>query len=544
MAKMERPALPLSSLPQTTRLFADFLDHFPKVSEFYAHSPGEAGILAGAHDLCEAPADAAMRASVVEILRGQNQKLGADESVTRNLDRLRDSAVAIVTGQQTALFGGPAYTIYKAISAIHWAIRLTEQGIAAVPIFWMATEDHDFAEVDHVAWPSGGEVGQLKIAPEPGAIGGAVGSIPLGDEISGIVEAAISTLAGPRAAEIAGALRDAYRRGETLGGAFGKLMARLFVGRGLILLDPLDKGLHRLAAPLFRKAAEQSEELSQELVARGKALEHKGYHSQVRVMPQSTLLFRYVDGKREPIRQRGSGYVAGKMTFTRDELLAALDQRPEEFSPNALLRPVMQDTLLSTAAYIGGPAEVAYFAQAQAIYHKLRVGMPAILPRASFTLVDPRTSRILRKYKLNVPDLFRGSKRIREKMEHESLPKGLTRRFRIGERSLTRLLKTLRSPLRRLDPTLAGALDTAQRKILYQYSKLSAKAGRAEGFRTGVLTRDWRQLRDMLYPHKELQERTLSALPFLAAQSGNLIDELLELVRRDGASVHHVVFLR
>jgi bacillithiol biosynthesis cysteine-adding enzyme BshC len=554
MAGMEHPALPLSRLPQTTRLFADFLDNFPKVSEFYSHPPDEAGMLAAARDT-KAATDT--RASAVEILRWQNRDFGSDESVSGNLDQLRDGAVAIVTGQQTALFGGPAYTIYKAITAIYWAERLTQMGIAAVPIFWMATEDHDFAEVDHVAWaPLGGMPGgvlrddaygdmmRLEILPPDAAKGGAVGSIPLGDEIGRVVESATMTMNGPRAAKIATALRAAYRTGETLGGAFANLMARLFAGRGLILLDPLDTGLHRLAAPVLRAAAENAETLAAELIARGKKLERAGYHSQVRVTPQSTLLFRFVSGEREPIRRRGGDYAAGKMVFTRDELLAAIEQHPEEFSANALLRPVMQDALLPTAAYVGGPAEVAYFTQSQVIYKRLHVLMPVVLPRASFTLVDARTARILRKYKLKLPMLFQGGQRVREKMEHESLPKGLTRRFRMGKKKLARLLKTLLPPLRQLDPTLLGALDTAQRKMLYQFGKLAAKTGRAEGFRTGVLERDARWLGDILYPKRGLQERTLSALPFLAAQMENLIDELLDIVRRKGEREHHIVLFR
>jgi bacillithiol biosynthesis cysteine-adding enzyme BshC len=558
MAKMERSGLPLSKLPQTTRLFADFLVNFSKVSEFYAYPPNEDGIAAAARKRCDAKTSTDTRQSVAEILRQQNLKFGADKSVARNLDRLRDDALAVVTGQQTALFGGPAYTVYKAVTAIHWADWLTGQGIAAVPVFWMATEDHDFEEVDHVAWPSLGripggtapdnwaadDVKRLDIRPLDAAKDGAVGNIPLGGEIENIVEIAATTMNGPRAAEIAAALRDAYRPDETVGGAFAMLMARLFAGRGLILLDPLDAGLHRMAVSILRGAVENADTLSAELIARGKMLDCAGYHSQVRITPQSTLLFRFVGGRREPIRRHGRDYAAGKMTFTHDELLAAVEKRPEDFSPNALLRPVVQDSLLPTAAYIGGPAEIAYFAQSSVIYRKLGVLMPAILPRAGFTLVDTRTARLLRKYKLRVEDLFAGSQRIRQRMEQDSLPKGLTRRFRIGEKSMARLLKALRSPLRRLDPTLLGALDTAQRKVLFQYAKLSVKAGRAEGFRNGVLERHERWLTDMLYPKKGLQERTLSALPFIAGQSGNLIDELLNVVHKKGTAEHHVETLR
>jgi bacillithiol biosynthesis cysteine-adding enzyme BshC len=559
MAEMERSALPLSRLPQATHLFLDYLENFPKVSKFYAHPHDDAGVIAAAREaqrLRGTTTGMETSAGVVEILRRQNQELGEDESVARNLDRLRDGAVAIVTGQQIALFGGPAYTIYKAVTAIHWARWLSERDIPAVPIFWMASEDHDFAEVSHVEWASHGETTRMEIGAGHGTLstpgdtpggtpeGGPVGDIMLGGIMESVVGSATAALEGPHGEEISDALRAAYRAGETLGSAFGKLLARLFAGRGLILLDPRDAAIHQMAKPVLRAAAEQAEPLMKDFLSRGKALEAAGYHAQVKVTAQSTLLFRLVEGKREPVRRRGEGYSAEKLVFTREELLAAIDQHPEEFSANALLRPVMQDALLPTAAYVGGPAEVAYFAQSEALYRKLNIRMPAVLPRASFTLVDARTARILRKYKLNVADLFASGQRVRERMENQSLPKGLARRFRTGEKNLARLLKTLRSPLRRLDPTLLGALDTAQRKMLYQYAKLSAKTGRAEGFRTGVLEGDKRRLTDILYPKRGLQERTLSALPFLAARPGDLIDELLDIIRREGAREHHIMSLR
>jgi bacillithiol biosynthesis cysteine-adding enzyme BshC len=555
MAEMERSALPLSRLPQTTHLFLDYLENFPKVSEFYAYPHDDAGVIAAAREaqrMRGTTTGMEASAGVVKILRRQNQELGGDESVARNLDRLRDRAVAIVTGQQIALFGGPAYTIYKAVTAIHWARWLSERDIPAVPIFWMASEDHDFSEVSHVEWASHGETTRLEIDAGHGTFvtpggtpaGGPVGDIMLGTAMESVVASATAALEGPPGEEIADALRAAYSAGETLGSAFGKLLARLFAGRGLILLDPRDAAIHQMAKPVLRAAAEQAEPLMKDLLSRGKALEAAGYHAQVKVTAQSTLLFRLVEGKREPVRRRGEGYSAEKLMFTREELLAAIDQHPEEFSANALLRPVMQDALLPTAAYVGGPAEVAYFAQSEALYRKLNIRMPAVLPRASFTLVDARTARILRKYKLNVADLFAGGQRVRERIENQSLPKDLARRFRTGEKNLARLLKTLRSPLRRLDPTLLGALDTTQRKMLYQYAKLSAKTGRAEGFRTGVLERDKRRLTDILYPKRGLQERTLSALPFQAAWPGDLIDELLDIIRRKGGRDHHIMSLR
>jgi bacillithiol biosynthesis cysteine-adding enzyme BshC len=542
--EMEQSRLRLSRLPQTTRLFADFLDDFQKVSLFYAHSPDENGLSASAREAQNGGPTAEMRRAVVDILREENRAFGADESVEQNLDRLAAGAVAVVTGQQVGLFGGPAYTFYKAITAIHWADWLTKQGIPAVPVFWLATEDHDFAEADHVEWLTHDGLTRLEVHPANVGVGEPVGGIPLDDQINGATESAASSLAGPHAEEVATALRESYRSGETMGSACGKVLARIFAGRGLILMDPRNAGLHKLAASLFVKAIEQASAWTDALLARGKALEKGGYHAQVRVAAQSTLLFRLVNGRREAVRRRGEEFVASGQTFSRDEALAALKNAPEKFSANALLRPVMQDTLLPTAAYIGGGAEIAYFAQAEVVYRAAGVRMPAVLPRAGFTLVDARTSRNLRKYGLQFTDMLRGRQRLRAKMEQEILPKILARRFSTGEKTLRRLLKNFRAPLRRLDPTLVGAFETAERKILYQYEKLRGKAGRAEGFRTGVLERDERRLLEVLYPARGLQERSLSMLPFLAAQPGNLLDDLLASLRSGNSDEHRLIFLR
>lgn len=543
--EMECSCLRLSGLPKTTRLFVDFLDNFPKVSAFYAHPPDEAGLLASARAAREDGPSAEIRKTVVKILAEENRAFGSDESVARNLERLANGAVAVVTGQQTALFGGPAYTIYKALTAIHWADWLTRQGIDAVPVFWLASEDHDFAEVNHVEWMGRDVAMRLEYSPRGAGRGEPVGGIPLGEEIRGVTEQAIALLEGPHAEDVAVALRESYAPGQTYGSAFGKLLARVFKGRGLILLDPQNAGLHRLAGPVLRAAIEKSDALTEGLLARRKALEKEDYHAQVKVTPQSTLLFRLVDGKREAVRKRGEGFVAGAKTFSREEALEAIARAPEEFSANVLLRPVMQDFLLPTAAYIGGAAEIAYFAQAQTVYRALGVRMPVVLPRAGFTLVDLKTARLLKKYKLRVTDLFAGRQRLRSKMEQEILPKDLARRFRIGEKALRRLLKNFRGPLRRLDATLVGSLETAEKKMLYQYLKLHGKAGRAVNFRTGALDKDERRLVDGLYPARALQERSLSALPFLAATSGDLLEELLNCIRQPGSALqHHVLRLR
>jgi bacillithiol biosynthesis cysteine-adding enzyme BshC len=522
---MECHCIPTRDLPHITKLFADFLDEFERVAGFYAHPPTEKGIAQAAR---EVRYSGEMREQVVAVLGEQNRRFGADETTTRNLERLASGAVAIVTGQQVGLFGGPAFSFYKALTAVELARRLTEQGTDAVPVFWLATEDHDLAEINHWAWfdsAPGGALRRIDLAV-PGAVGRRVGEVLLGAPVEALIAAASDLLKGPDGHAVAAALRECYRPAESFGSAFGKLMARFLRGRGVIFLDALDGRLHRIALPVYRRALAEHAKLTKELVARGKALEKAGYHAQVRVSESSTLLFLSVAGERLALRHRNNGFAAGRATFTPEELQRTLEETPEAFSANVLLRPVVQDALLPTAAYVGGPAEIAYFAQCEVVYGRILGRMPAVVPRCSFTLVEPHVAALLKKYGLELPDAWRGAQHLRAKMEQRYLPRGLARQFDAGEKSVRALLEKLRKPVGKLDKTLVGALDRAEGRMLYQYLKLRGKAGRAESRRTGILDRHERILLDSLCPHHALQERTLGLPGFLASHGLGLLDEL------------------
>jgi bacillithiol biosynthesis cysteine-adding enzyme BshC len=541
---MQCRCVPYREIPQTTKLFASFTGDFSRVAGYFGHAPSESGVVEAAR---EVRLDPAVRRGVVEVLREQNRRFGAGSDTERNLDRLAAGAVAVVTGQQVGLFGGPAFSFYKSISAVCWAESLTRRGVDAVPIFWLATEDHDLAEINHAFLNTRAGLERLELPSLASDAGKHVGEVTLGRAVDDLVAKAAGTLEGPSAEEITRALRESYAPDETYGSAFGKLMARLMAGRGIIFIDPLDARLHRLAAPVYRGALDAAAELREALVVRSKELEAGGFHAQVKVSGVSTLLFYDVNGLRTPLRSHNGGYSAGDASFTADELRAAIEKTPEAFSPNALLRPVVQDSLLPTAAYIGGPAEIAYLAQSHVVYNKLLGRMPAILPRQSFTLIEPGIARILQKFELDLPDLFEGRQSVRAKMERKALPGGLAQRFDSGEAALRELLETYRAPLKDLDPTLLGTLDAVNEKMLYQFLKLKGKAGEAENLRTGVLDRKERLLLDSLYPHHELQERSLSLLPFFAAYGTGLLDELGRFCGPDAASQHapqhHILFL-
>ena len=536
---MESHCLPFSKIPHTTKLFFTFAENFDKVAGYYGEPPTVAGVLEAARKIELAEK---IRREVVEILREQNEAFGTGPDIVRNLERLAKGAAAIVTGQQVGLFGGPAYSLYKAISAVRYAEEITKAGVDSVPIFWLATEDHDFAEINQIAWNSKQGLAEFELGERESDAGRRVGEIKLGAPVTALVAKAVGSLEGSFGKEIAQALRESYTREETYGSAFGKLMARLMAGRGIIFLDPLDPRFHRLCVGGYRRALDEAEALRASLIARAKELDKAGYHAQVKVTAESTLLFYNVDGRRQPLRMRNGKFAAGRASFTLAESQAAIEKTPELFTPNVLLRPIVQDTLLPTAAYIGGAAEIAYMAQGQVVYDRLLGRMPAILPRAGFTIVEPLVARLLAKFGLEINDVFRGHQHLRARMEQKALPRALASRFDAGEKKLRKLLKSYQAPLTRLDRTLVGALDSAERKMLHQFAKLKGKAGRAENLRIGVLDRYEQILLDSLYPHRGLQERTLSTLPWLAEYGLSFVDNLSRQASIESRQ-HHIVYL-
>jgi bacillithiol biosynthesis cysteine-adding enzyme BshC len=481
------------------------------------------------------------RRQVAEVLREQNRRLGSGPAAAQNIDRLANGAAAIVAGQQVGLFTGPSYTIYKALAALRLAEELTAAGTPAVPVFWLNSEDHDLAEVNHCFWSGREGVRRLEL-PVLDAGNRNVGAIPLGETVADLVVSALQDLEGPDAGWVADLLRESYRPEETFSSAFAKLFTRIFADRGLILLDPMDVGLHSLAAPIFRRALEEHAALTRDLLARGEKLESAGFHSQVKVAEDHTLLFVNVEGARLPVRIQGAGFAVGESEFSLPQMLAWLEREPLSFSPNVLLRPIVQDALLPTAGSVAGPAEIAYLAQSAVAYQRLLGRMPAILPRVGFTLVDGKSGTLLEKYALDVTDVWQGRQHLRKKMEQESLPESLVREFDAGEKALDALLKNLEQPLEKLDKTLLGTLEGAGNKMRYQYANLRAKAGRAQDFRVGVLDAHERALSDSLYPEHGLQERSACFLPLLARHGRGLLAEL----ERQGSVEcpnHKLVFL-
>ncbi|HEY2842044.1 MAG TPA: bacillithiol biosynthesis cysteine-adding enzyme BshC [Bryobacteraceae bacterium] len=519
---MDPACLRHTEVPGTSKLFADFSYHFDRVARFYSHNPHDPASFAAAAAQVQYPAE--RRQAVARVLEAQNP---GNPLIARFAQA---GTVAILTGQQVGLFSGPAYTLYKALTAARLADDLNARGIPAVPIFWLATEDHDFAEVDHV-WIFDAAHRPVSLRTEmPAGWQGRqrpAGGFPV--EHPPIAELR-SALAGlPHAEEVIAAVADAYPPGATMGAGFRALLVKLLGRIGMLVLDPLDPQLRAIGAPFLAQALAAAPDLKSALLHRNKELQAAGYHAQVNIEENSSLFFLLENGERVSLKRK-------------DAEFAALEDRAEAISPNALLRPVWQDYLLPTIAYVGGPAELAYLAQSQVIYERLLGRMPVATPRASFTLLEGRAAKLLGRYGLTVPDALGPEESLKDRIARKLVPEAVARLFEETSSEFARQLDRLGGGLEHFDPTLAASLVKSRGKILYQLEKTRKKTGRETMRRDARASEEARYLSDLLYPHKHLQERFYSILPFMAQHGLDLRDRLYEVVRMDCPD-HRIVTL-
>ncbi|MBZ5627478.1 MAG: bacillithiol biosynthesis cysteine-adding enzyme BshC [Acidobacteriia bacterium] len=526
-----------TAIPHTSQLFRDFLYDFERVQRFYSYHPRQRDWLprvAGSLHY-----DQRRRDAVAAILERQNRTFGASERTLASVQRLRTGAAAAVTGQQVALFGGPLFSLLKALTAVCIADRARAQGVDCVPVFWLATEDHDLAEVNHATlFTAEGKLEKL-ITESHGTPNAPISDVGLGPEIETVVARAAELLGDN---DIAVLLKTAYRSGETLGSAFARLFAALFGEFGVILLDASDSALHAIAQPVYRAAVVGAEEIDNALLARGKELRAAGYHEQVKVTPATTLLFEKRSGAREVIHRRNGGFAIGHDRVSQEELLAQIAAEPQRFSANVLLRPVVQDYLLPTIAYTGGPAEVAYFAQTAVVYEEVLGRSTPVLPRFSATLLDARAQRLFGKYHVSLTDLFHGPEVFRELLALSGIPGELGGDFKEAEEAVMASLGKIGASLEKLDPTLVEAAGRAGSKMLYQLRRLQARAGKAQLRRNQEVSHhaDW--LSSVLFPNKNLQEREIAGVSLLARHGRELLHRLYQAAQSDCPD-HQVVHL-
>ena len=500
--------VPLDDLP-VSRLYRDYCAGESAIWEFFPTGSSIADSVGRA--LNTAASRMPDRAGVAAVLQEQNRRWGADDATLRNIGRLAEpGSVCAVTGQQLGLFVSPLYTLYKAATAIRLADLWRSQGHNAVPVFWLADEDHDFDEVAATFLPAVGTLARVGLPVDDTR--SPVGRRMLDDRISLVQEALAEALPpAPFRDDVLRHVHETYQPGVCFRDAFARLLNRLLPDSGLILMSGDDARLKHLVAPLFVKEAEGSD-LFDRISTRSLELE-KPYHAQVK--PRDTNLF-YLEGhSRLAVDRTADGFAAGALrSWSKEEFRREVLGAPEHFSPNVVLRPLMQDTLLPTAAYVAGPGETAYYAQLGPAYDWSGVPMPAIVPRASLSLVDSRSLRLMTRYGLGLADLFVQPEQLFSRLVRAGLPDDTRAAFEGAAAELDAIADQMKATAEGVDSTLAKSAESARTKIRRQVERMLEKVERAERRKHGELRARLLHAHVLLYPAGGLQERTLSPLYF------------------------------
>ena len=517
----------MRQLPWVRRLVVDYAFDFPSLASFFADDPVEAGAWRRAIDRVQQ--HPRRREAIVDVLKRQLTSRGTPAAAMAAVDSLRDPrTVAVVTGQQAGLFGGPVYTALKALTAVQLARKVSaEHGVTAVAVFWVDSEDHDWVEVASTRLLDGeAQLREVTAAAPEGAGKLPVAQLRLDARIADALEAVRAVL--PRTEftdDLLARLADAYAPGRSMSEAFARCLDTCLGPLGLIVYDCADPAAKPLAAPVLAHEIAVPARTSALAVAAGEALAARGYHVQVDAHPDTVALF-HLGPERQAIRIAGDRFSVAARTASAAELGAEIASHPERFSPNVLLRPLVQDTLFPTIAYVAGPSELAYLGQLREVYAHFGIPMPLVVPRVTATLLDTAATRFLQRYALPIEAMQPQDESVLNRLLAAQLPPEVDAAFKDTHDCVGRKMQALIAALPALDPTLEGAARSTFGRIEHDLQGLHGKIIHAAKRRNETLRRQFVRTRSLTFPQGHLQERTLGFVYFMNRYGPTLIDLL------------------
>lgn len=540
---MNAECFPISVVPGLSRIFLDYIDgaatlRSPDGAWFGGASPRD-------RSWQQTPTlhSSLHRDQLAQVLAAQNPA----QAVLSSVIKIKDGANAVVTGQQVGVLGGPLFSAHKAATAVALASQASSAGHSHVPIFWLATEDHDFAEINHITFPARRSLSKLTYenAP-PHAV--PVGGLVLDDSITPLIDRAWELLGYSDAMEW---LAAAYRPGQTLAAAFAEFYGNAFAEQGLLVLDAAGREVHQLGAPVLQAAIERADELHAALLERNEAIIAAGYHAQVAVADRGSLLFLIDEGTGARValkrtqataQEPGGLWHAGRQNFSTSDLLGILASQPERISPSALLRPAFQDQILPTSAYVGGPAEIAYFAQSAVLYERILRRLTPVLPRLSATLIEPSIAELIDRHELSFEITLNSNvESLAQRLAARAIPIAGKQRLASAGKVLDAELTALTEYMSTLDEGLGRSAKVSASKMRYQMNRLRRMAANFELQKEASLGRHAEAVINALHPQGALQERQIGAAYFLARYGG--LVETLVAEAGDGCPGHKLIRL-
>jgi len=515
--------------PWIRKLAADYAFDFRSVAPFFSGDPADRSAWADA--IARTQAQDRRRDAIASVIAAQQDRRQAPPRA-REAARLLAEArtVAIVTGQQAGLFGGPLFTMLKALTALKLAEQVSrDHGIPAIAIFWIDAEDHDWEEVRScTVFDEDPAPRTVSLPPRPGAEPSPVATVGLDSSVLEALAELERALPDTefRAGLLAG-LRRAYVPGIGMADAFGRWLEAVLGTRGLVVYDSSDPASKPLVSQVFARELSMPGQTARLAALAGSDLTARGYHAQVHAQDDSLALF-HLDGGRRAIRQQDGRFVVGDQQFPASALVEQATARPSEFSPNVLLRPVVQDTIFPTIAYVAGPNELAYLGQLRGVYEHFGVPMPLFYPRASATILDSAALRFLMKYKLPLEALQAQDEAALNELLRAQIPEVVEDSFGDAAQTIETQMGRLIQTIPALDSTLEGAARSTLERMQRDLQTLHGKMIQAAKRRDETLRRQFMHARALAFPGGHAQERTIGFVSFLNQYGPALVDRLDE----------------
>jgi len=515
--------------PWIRRLAADYAYDFGAVAPFFSGDPSDRTAWADA--IARSQAYERRRADIAAVIAGQQQRRNAPPRAREAGRLLADSrTVAIVTGQQAGLFGGPLFTLLKALTALKLANQVArDHSVPVVAIFWIDAEDHDWEEIRScTVFDADLTPRTVSLPPRPGAEPAPVATIKLDDAVVGALDETERVLPPTAFREdLLAELRRSYAPGTGMADAFGQWLEQVLGGRGLVVYDSSDARSKPLVSSVFARELSMPGQTVKLASLAGSDLIARGYHAQVHPQDDSAALFR-IEGGRRAIRRQDGQFIVGDERFPTDALLRQATERPTGFSPNVLLRPVVQDTIFPTICYVAGPNELAYLGQLRGVYQHFGVPMPLMYPRASATLLDSAAVRFLTKYKLPLEALQAQDEAALNELLRAQIPPVVEESFTVASQTIEQQMTRLVEAIPALDPTLEGAARSTLARMQHDLQTLHGKMIQAAKRRDETLRRQFIRARALAFPGGHAQERTIGFVSFLNQYGPALVERLDE----------------
>lgn len=535
--------IPFDQLTAFSKLFIDYCQFTPNIAPFFSGDYREpSSYKSQVQRTLSIQRD---RNSLANVLLEQNQRWGLDEATKRNIEHLRDdSSVVVITGQQLGVFLSPLYIPYKTLTTIRLASQLTESlGRPVVPVFWLHGEDHDFPETAPFTLIDS-DHNLVTHNYKPNSIpGGPVGRMKVSNTISDLITDLSSSLPQtPNKKELVDFLLAQYTPGTTLLDAFALLLKRVFKDTGLVLFSVDDPSVKKSCEPLFTKEIQHPRLLSQAVESTSVKLA-KSYHLQVKTNPIN--LFLMDDANRQSInfQQDNQFRIKGhKKNISTEDLLTRLTDHSEQFSPNVILRPIVQDFIFPSIAYVAGPGEIAYFAQCKEAYNAAGIPMPLIFPRASITLIEPDVARVLERYSYDIPAYNQHPFKLFRNYAIDQLSLDLDATVNDSIAQIQTAIHSLRDKAMNVHPSLYRSAESTKVRFEKELLRFKEQVIKAQKKNTNEHQAHLRKVTTHLFPHQKLQERLISPLHFLNKYGLDFFTSLMEEVSTD-TSAHQIIRL-